>query len=131
MKKTEQTNELYVIHFHGELLEPNVWKKYSSKYGGLGMHGWRAPKKVYYKIHHARSAMRHLPKEIQADCEIVRYIPGEVVEHSSDTEAAYQERKRQKQIKFLERQKEQTKREIEYHQRELANLLIKAAEQKG
>lgn len=71
-------NELFALHYEGELLGPDVWKKYSSKYGGNSLYGWRPPKKVYYKYGHAKNGLRHLPKEIQEDVKIVRYVPEEV-----------------------------------------------------
>lgn len=77
-----QTNELYALHLDGKLLEGNIWKEYSSKYGLNGLHGWRPPKRIYYKLYHAKNAIRHLPQEIRNRVEIVRYVPS--MQRSSD-----------------------------------------------
>lgn len=34
-------NELFVIHFRGEPVAPDVWKKYSSNYGSSGLYAER------------------------------------------------------------------------------------------
>lgn len=68
-------NELFVLHLNGERLDPKIWKKYSKNYGNNQLYGWRPPKKVYYTIGHARNGIRYLPKEIQPDIQIVRYVP--------------------------------------------------------
>ena len=71
--------ELFAICLEGEVLEASVWKKYSASYGGAGLYGWRAPKKIYYKLGHAKNALNHLPQQIQDLVEIVRFVPAETV----------------------------------------------------
>ncbi len=68
-------NELFALHLNGELLDPKIWKKYSQNYGTNELYGWRPPKRIYYTRGYAKSGIRNLPKQIQADIEIVRYIP--------------------------------------------------------
>lgn len=121
--KSQSSNELYAIHFRGELLQPDIWKKYSDRYGSLGLYGWRPPKKIYHKLHHARTALRQLPKEIQDDCAIVRYIPGEVVEHSKDTIEAYKKRQAKKQEQYLKRIEEAKQFRINVLRQELEQLV--------
>lgn len=69
------SNEIYAIHFEGQLLQPDIWKQYSDKYGATGanLQGWKPPKRFYYKLHHAKNGLRHLPYQIQDKCEIVKY----------------------------------------------------------
>ncbi len=74
-----QVNEVYALHLDGELLEGNVWKKYSKKYGTNGLYGWKPPKRIYYKLGHAKNGLSHLPAEIRSKVEIVRYIPAPVI----------------------------------------------------
>ncbi len=71
-------NELYALHLDGELLEGNVWKKFSTKYGTNGLYGWKPPKRIYYKLHHAKNGLSHLPIEIRNKVEIVKYIPASI-----------------------------------------------------
>jgi len=61
-------------------MEPGIWKNYTDNYGATWLQGWRPPKKIYYKLHHAKNAIRHLPKEIQSEVQIIRYLPGEIVQ---------------------------------------------------
>ncbi len=68
-------NEIFAIHFEGELLHPDIWRDYSKNYGSSGLHGWRPAKKFYYKIGHAKCALTHLPAQVRAKCEVVRYVP--------------------------------------------------------
>lgn len=72
-------NEVFAIHWKGQLLHPNIWKEFSDKYGTNGLYGWRPPKKLYYKIGHAKCALSHLPEMVRNDCKIVRYVPDIVV----------------------------------------------------
>lgn len=123
MSEPKPNNELFVIHFHGEILEPNVWRKYSKNYGGSGLYGWRAPKKIYYKLGHARSALTHLPLEVQKDCEIVRYHPGEVIERGTDSIEAYNKRQEDKKKRHLAQIKRDGERRIKALQDELAREL--------
>ena len=71
------SNEIYAIHYDGHLLEPNIWEKYSDKYGETGnrLQGWKPQKKLYYKVGHAKTALAHLPAQIRKKAVIVRYIP--------------------------------------------------------
>jgi hypothetical protein len=79
MKKepNKEPNTLYALHFKDELIEPNIWKKYSDKYGSQGLYGWKPPKKVYYTLGHAKAAMKHLPKQIINEVQIIKYKPFE------------------------------------------------------
>lgn len=72
-------NEIYAIHLDGQLLQLDVWKQYSSKYGEYGsqLQGWKPPKRFYYKLHHAKNGVRHLPPQIRDKVKIVRYIPAD------------------------------------------------------
>jgi hypothetical protein len=87
-KKEEKVNELFALHLDGEMIDQYIWTDYSDKYGvfARNLYGWRVPKKVYYKIHHAKNGLRHLPKQIQKYVEIVRYLPSEVVVSKKESE---------------------------------------------
>ncbi len=82
-KKQKIQNEIYAIHFNGELLYPDIWREYTDNYGRYGLQGWRPAKKFYYKIGHAKAALHHLPIQIRDKCEIVRYIPEKINEPST------------------------------------------------
>jgi len=71
----ENKNEIWALHLDGKLISSNIWKEYSTRYGGNSLYGWRKPKRLYMKIGHAKSAIHHLPKEVQDKVEIVKYIP--------------------------------------------------------
>jgi hypothetical protein len=73
-------NELFALHWNGELLQPDVWKKYSDRYGNNWLYGWRPPKKIYYTKGMAKSGRSHLPEAIRDEVKIVRYEPVEEVE---------------------------------------------------
>ena len=75
-------NEIYALHYKGELVSASVWKEHSKNYGGQQLYGWRPPKKMYAKVGHARAALRHLPQAMQDDVEIMRYVPHSVVPHN-------------------------------------------------
>lgn len=68
-------NEVFALHLDGELLHPNIWDKYTEQYGNNSLYGWRPPKKLYYKIGHAKTAIKHLPEQIRDRVTIVRYTP--------------------------------------------------------
>ncbi len=78
------SNELYAIHWKDKLLHPDLWKKYSGRYGQSSsyLYGWRPPKKVYHKLGHAKAGLSHLPAQIRKDCKIVRYVPEEVIQEN-------------------------------------------------
>ena len=73
------SNEIWAIHFDGQLLQPDIWKQYSDKYGHVAhwLQGWKPPKRFYYKFHHAKIGLSHLPHQIRNKCEIVKYSPQE------------------------------------------------------
>lgn len=74
-KKNKEENILYALHLNGKLLDTKVWKEYSKSYGTNELYGWRPPKRIYYKISHARNGIKHLPKQIQNKVKIVIYKP--------------------------------------------------------
>jgi len=72
----ETQNEVFVLHYQGKIITPWIWKEFSKNYGHHGgLVGWRAPKYLYMKLGHAKCAIKHLPKIIQNQIEIVKYIP--------------------------------------------------------
>ena len=74
MKKSK-SNEVWALHLDGKLLDWNVWKEYSTKYGDNGLYGWKPPKRLYYTRGHASAGRSHLPEQIRDKVEIVRYLP--------------------------------------------------------
>lgn len=69
--------ELFVIVWKEskEILTPDTFKKYWPSYGagGSGLHGWRPPKKVYYKPGLARTGFSHIPDAIKPFVEIAKF----------------------------------------------------------
>jgi hypothetical protein len=80
--KTEQENKIYALHYEGKLLGTFKWETTPQ------LHGWRPPKKVYYKLGLARSGANFLPKEVIDKIEIVEYGPVKVVEKLDSKEIA-------------------------------------------
>lgn len=64
-------NELYAIHLDDSLLDGKVY----ADLVGNSKH-WKAPKKIFTKLGHAKLSLRHIPENIKKRCTIVRYIPG-------------------------------------------------------
>jgi len=81
MKKEKENNILYALHLDGKLLSAKIWEEYSKNWGYAdGLYGWRPPKRIYYKLGHAKNGIRHLPKQIQNKVKIVIYKPVEEIE---------------------------------------------------
>lgn len=79
--------ELFVIVFKDSkapVTTDNI-KKYWPNYGTNELYGWRPPKKVYFKLHHAKAGFSHLPADLQPYLEICKYgyietvIDGEIL----------------------------------------------------
>lgn len=68
-------NVLYVLHYQGQIISPNIWKQFSKNYGSSSLSGWKPPKKIYFSLSYAKSAIKHLPQQIRDKIEIVRYVP--------------------------------------------------------
>lgn len=94
----QNENVLYALHYEGKLLGTFKW----SELGPDGLHGWRPPKKIYFKLGQARNGAGHLPKDVIDKIEIVRYLPEKIVEKCSSKEREFvkltNELKRQKRI---------------------------------
>jgi len=73
--KEKEKNEVFALHLNGKLISQNVWKDFSKNYGSNELQGWKPPKRLYYKLGHAKNGIRHLPKQIQNKVEIVKYVP--------------------------------------------------------
>jgi len=84
-EKKPKENVLYALHFEGEQLNSNSFKKYWKNYGSTGsaLQGWRPPKKIYSKLGHAKTGICHVPAEIRPKVEIVEYRPVRVVQVGS------------------------------------------------
>jgi len=101
-------NIIYAIHYKGQLLGSFKWEG-----GGVSssLHGWRPPKKVYWKLGLARSGATHLPENILDDCEIVEYAPVETVEQLST---------KNRQKKRLEKELKDAQSSLKYNHEYLA-----------
>lgn len=66
---------LYAINFKesGEILTPESYKKYWPNYGGNNLHGWKAPKKVYYTLGKAKNGFSHVPDQLKPLLEISEF----------------------------------------------------------
>ena len=62
--------KVYALHLDGEIINTNIWEKYSSKYG---VYGWKPPKRLYFKPGHAKTGRSHLPHQIRDKVEIAVY----------------------------------------------------------
>ena len=66
-------NELFVLHVDDEIPTPTEWRNLFRE-SGVGS-SWKQPKRIYVKFHHAKSAVRQLPTELQKRTTIVVYKP--------------------------------------------------------
>lgn len=82
MAKNEPQKTIYAIIFKDtqEILTPESFKKYWPNYGGNNLYGWRAPKKVYYKLGHAKTGFSHIPNKLKSKLAIAEFSPSKIIE---------------------------------------------------
>jgi hypothetical protein len=107
--------DLFVLILDGNILTPEAFKAHWKSYGSSGLHGWRPPKKVYYKLSHARCGLSHVPQEIKSKVSIHKFSSVGIV--ASGEEIAEQ------QEKVRERRETEVKaRALRYKKEELASM---------
>jgi len=98
-----------------QVLSPDTIRQNYPNYGGNVLYGWKPPKKVYYKVGHAKSAYTLLPEKIRSLCVIVPLgiigeeldmgkIVREATERREKKEAAQAKRRALRQAAIAERE---------------------------
>lgn len=72
--------EVFAILLDGEVVSQKVIKKHFPSYGQNELYGWRPPKRVYYKLGHARAGLKHLPEQIQKKVKIHKFVDAGPIE---------------------------------------------------
>jgi hypothetical protein len=86
---------IYAINFKesGEVLTPESFKKYWPKYGSNMLQGWRAPKKIYYKLGQAKTGFSHIPDQLKPHLEISEFAKVKSVIDGGDLMVTQKENK--------------------------------------
>lgn len=102
--------EIYAIVFKetGEIVAPDLFKKYWKNYGSNSLYGWNPPKKIYYTLGRARSGFAHIPNEIKDDLAIAKFIFGEIVEDGAELKEKQDKARKKKRGKKRKNEKKGT-----------------------
>ena len=128
MKQTQKINELYAFTFKsdGSIVTPASFGEFWDNYGGNDLCGWRVPKKIYYKLHQAKSGFRHIPSALKEHIEISVFRRGEAVVDGEVLKAEQEERRIKKEkadkIKYNNYKIQRAKDDLERAQKELDKL---------
>ena len=95
------TKTLYALVFKesGEILTPDSFKQHWPNYGGNWLQGWRPPKKVYYKIGHAKTGFSHIPDAIKPSIAIAEFSVSKIVQDGEELLAKQKKAAAIKEIK--------------------------------
>lgn len=96
---------IYAINFKesGEVLTPESFKKYWPNYGSNSLYGWRAPKKIYYKLGQAKTGFSHIPEQLKPYLEISEFAKVKSVIDGADLMISQKENREIKEKKVKER----------------------------
>ena len=127
----KQTKTLYALIFKdsGEILTPDSFKEHWPNYGGSWLQGWRPPKKVYYKIGHAKSGFSHIPDQIKPSIAIAEFTVSKIIEDGKNLvdkqkkSAKIKEIKQQiSNLKYKRKIYEEKKKDLENYKNDLKKL---------
>lgn len=102
--KPKLYTDLYVIMLDGYILTPDAFKEFWKNYGNNNLHGWRAPKKIYYTEGQIKAALSHIPQELIGKVEICIFRKDEVL-MSKEKVIEYFKQKEERRIAELNRNK--------------------------
>ena len=106
-----------------QVVDAATFKEYWKNYGGNSLYGWRKPKKIYTKLHLAKTGFSHIPDDLKPHLSIAEFSFKEILMDGADLQADQESRKRAKEennrLKSAKRQLELKEREYERLKQEL------------
>lgn len=101
-------SELYaiVIKETKEILDADSFKEYWKNYGDAGsrgLYGWRKPKKIYTKLHLAKTGFSHVPEQMKPHLAIATFKFSDFVVDGGELKEEQKIRREQKHKKIEER----------------------------
>jgi hypothetical protein len=122
---------LYALVFKdtGEIVTPTSFKEHWKNYGSNSLQGWKPPKKVYYKLCHAKSGFSHIPAEIKSEIVIAEFTSTNIVVDGAELKKVqlvnHKKLQKERELKSLEFQLvlgDRTDKEIEDTVKEIKDL---------
>lgn len=109
-----------------EVLDAATFKEYWKTYGCNGLYGWRKPKKIYTKLHLAKTGFSHIPDEIKPHVAIASFELSEIIMDGEDLDKEQRVRKekakQRKEKRIAKIKLERAKKEFEQAQQNLKKI---------